>query len=57
MGFGEKWLAEFVRPAMERLLPLLHHTSRRLLWSVDAPPPGGLLVCGPAGSGGCSLIF
>ena len=51
VGFGEKWLAEFVQPAMARLLPLLHHTSRRLLWNADAPPPGGLLVCGPAGSG------
>ncbi|BDA47966.1 probable peroxisome biogenesis factor 1 [Coccomyxa sp. Obi] len=56
VGFGEKWLAEFVRPTMERLLPLLHHTSRRLLWTADAPPPGGLLVCGPAGSGKTALV-
>jgi hypothetical protein len=51
VGFGEKWAAEFVRPAMERLLPLLHDISRRMLWAAKAPPPGGLLVCGPAGSG------
>lgn len=51
VGFGEKWQAEFVRPAVERLLPLLHDTSRRLLFAAGAPPPGGLLVCGPAGSG------
>ncbi len=51
VGFGEKWAAEFMRPAMERLLPLLHDTSRRMLRAADAPPPGGLLICGPAGSG------
>ncbi|KAK9907564.1 hypothetical protein WJX75_006024 [Coccomyxa subellipsoidea] len=56
VGFGEKWAAEFVRPAMERLLPLLHDTSRRMLWAAKAPPPGGLLVCGPAGSGKTALI-
>ena len=44
-------MEEFSRPALARLLPLLHHTSRCLLAALDGPAPGGLLVCGPAGSG------
>lgn len=51
-GFGEKWFQEFGTKALARLLPLLHDTSRRLLCGAGVPPPGGLLVCGPAGSGG-----
>ncbi len=50
-GFGRNWVEEFSRPALARLLPLLHHTSRCLLAALDGPAPGGLLVCGPAGSG------
>jgi hypothetical protein len=50
-GFGEKWVSEFGLQALSRLLPLLHDRSRRLLCGAGAPPPGGLLVCGPAGSG------
>lgn len=50
-GFGRKWVEEFSRPALARLLPLLHHTSRCLLAALDGPAPGGLLVCGPTGSG------
>ena len=50
-GFGRNWMEEFSRPALARLLPVLHHTSRCLLAALDGPAPGGLLVCGPAGSG------
>lgn len=50
-GFGRGWMQEFGTPALARLLPLLHHTSRCLLATLDGPAPGGLLVCGPPGSG------
>ena len=44
-------MEEYSAPALARLLPLLHHTSRCLLTALDGPAPGGLLVCGPPGSG------
>ena len=44
-------MEEYSQPALARLLPLLHHTSRCLLATLDGPAPGGLLVCGPPGSG------
>ena len=50
-GFSAQWVAEYTAPALARLLPRLHHTSRCLLAALDGPAPGGLLVCGPPGSG------
>ena len=44
-------MEEYSAPALARLLPLLHHTSRCLLATLDGPAPGGLLLCGPPGSG------
>ncbi|CAK0784927.1 hypothetical protein CVIRNUC_008132 [Coccomyxa viridis] len=55
-GFSRQWVEEYSAPALARLLPLLHHTSRCLLAALDGPAPGGLLVCGPPGSGKSGLV-
>ena len=57
MQWGERWAQEFGVPALQRLLPLLHHGCRAALASAGAPPPGGLLICGPAGSGARATSF
>ena len=61
-GVGGAALAEsgWLRPAAEQvlqhLLPVLGFAPRSLLQSWGAPRTGGLLVCGPAGSGKSALL-
>ncbi|PRW56943.1 peroxisome biogenesis 1 isoform X1 [Chlorella sorokiniana] len=50
------WLRPAAEAALARLLPVLGFTPRSLLQSWGAPRPGGLLVCGPAGSGKSALL-
>jgi hypothetical protein len=53
---GAGWLREAAEAALRRLLPVLGFTPRSLLQSWGVPRPGGLLVCGPAGSGKTALL-
>ena len=48
-NFGERWQEQYMQPALLRLAPLLHGLSRAALVELQAPPPGGLLICGAAG--------
>jgi hypothetical protein len=47
--FGQAWLEQNAAPALLRLAPLLHVRARAALADLEAPPPGGLLICGAAG--------
>ncbi|KAL4452226.1 hypothetical protein ABPG75_007888 [Micractinium tetrahymenae] len=53
---GASWLRPGTEQALRHLLPILGFTPRSLLQSWGAPRPGGLLVCGPAGSGKSGLL-
>eukprot|EP00884_Botryococcus_braunii_P019130 jgi/Botrbrau1/5900/Bobra.0366s0078.1 len=55
-AFGERWQRDYALPALKTLLPLLHHTCRKELWRMRARAPGGLLLCGPTGSGKSDLL-
>ncbi|KAK9828356.1 hypothetical protein WJX74_010633 [Apatococcus lobatus] len=48
--------ADIAEQALSWLLPLLVHGSRCKLASAGAPVPGGLLLCGPRGSGKTSIL-
>jgi len=51
--FGQAWLERNAAPALLRLAPLLHVRARAALADLEAPPPGGLLICGAAGRWAC----
>ena len=56
VGAGADWLRGPTEAALQHLLPVLGFTPRSLLQSWGAPRPGGLLVCGPAGSGKSAVL-
>jgi DNA replication protein DnaC len=56
VGAGAEWLRGPSEAALQHLLPVLGFTPRSLLQSWGAPRPGGLLVCGPAGSGKSAVL-
>lgn len=50
------WLGDSLEQAMKWLLPVLASGPRSMMYSWNAPHPGGVLISGPAGSGKAALV-